>query len=444
MSKPTYFEVDLSHLSDNDRKVVDILKRVGEKIHEIWLKQVNEDTFETFFYPKDTTKEELTNAAKDDPLIFSAFSIVKRDEKGKLYAVRYRDEYKEELDIVVDLLKEAAKYADKDFSKLLLDYVDDCDKNDFERMLLRYVDVPDGEISILMGPLETYLDREYGVKKAFQFNLRVLRRDMIEGWDEVISLVTSKGLIKPASSTADVVIPEEIKLSIVDVIMFAGRQAGSSPSSTNLPNGDEELREHGTKIVFYWNSMNSKFDRVCKKYLPAIKGVVNHSEIEDLRTANLRMIGLHEICEAIIKYPKTLERLKGHYDSMRELNAFLMAAKNAKYLALNGYLTANEHKDFLITLGLYGLDAISRRKSNPSIMEYAKGFAVLFNFAMSSDAVQKEDSFFMLNFQKMDRMPVLTNLVLSIFSEGTDKDAKQLFDQYGSFEVFDKVLEKLA
>lgn len=442
ISKPTYFDVDLTHLSENNRKVIELLKEVGELMHRIWLKQVDEKTFESFFYPKDASNEEIEVAAAKNPEIFSAYTVVVRDTKGKLVPIKYTEAYKEEIDSIVDILNSAAVIADPEFSKFLKDCAKDISTNDFDSLMLRYVDTPDGDISVLMGPLETYLDREFGRKKAFQFNMRILRNDLIDGWEEVISLVRSKSLVKPVTSTASVVIPEEIKLSVVDVIMFAGRQASSCPSSTNLPNGDEELKNHGTKIVFYWNSIQKKFDRICNQYLNAIQGESCDDRKEELELAYLRMIALHEISEAIVKFPLCFERLRGYYDAMRELNAFLMSAKNAKYLALNGYLTEKEHKDILLTLGIYGLDAIKRRRENPSIMEYAKGFAVLFNYAMATETIKSDKKSFSLNFHQMKEMPKLTSLVLSIFSEGTAEDAKNLFERYGSFDVFDEVLSK--
>ena len=58
------------------------------------------------YYPQDMTMEEWE--AFDDPDKLSLYTVIRRDENGDLKPVWYRDEYKEVLNKVCDLLEEAA------------------------------------------------------------------------------------------------------------------------------------------------------------------------------------------------------------------------------------------------------------------------------------------------------------------------------------------------
>ena len=62
------------------------------------------------FYPVDMTDEEY--AALDDPLKESQYSVIRRDENGKLYVLPYHEAYKEPLAKVDALLEKAIALAD--------------------------------------------------------------------------------------------------------------------------------------------------------------------------------------------------------------------------------------------------------------------------------------------------------------------------------------------
>ena len=147
---------DLSHLSDNQRAMVAKLIDASKIMDELFWKQsfgenkdaflakLNDDKVRKFadinygpwdrlngdeaflssykekplgaqFYPADITKEELNNADVEDKT--GLYSVIKRDEQGKLYSVPYSKEYADELAKAADLLRQASKLADdKEFA----------------------------------------------------------------------------------------------------------------------------------------------------------------------------------------------------------------------------------------------------------------------------------------------------------------------------------------
>jgi len=271
------------------------------------------------------------------------------------------------------------------------------------------------------------------VKEFFQFNLRVLLDGETEETERMVEIVKGKNIFRPVSPESKEITPEEVRVSVADVIMFAGRQAGSTPSSTNLPDDAELLKKYGSKIVFYRNSMFSKFDNLLVNYLDKISVGGMTFKKEEIKKGYYRIIALHEIVEATIKYSDFRERLKGHTDSIREFNAFLLGLKNAKFMSISGYLSEPEFVNIMVAMCLYGLDAIARRDNNPSIMEYAKGFAVLFNYGLEEGIFSITNKKLVINPKRMNRMTTLGSVILEIFANGDDTDADFLYEKYGGF-----------
>ena len=132
-------------LSDKDRQVLNLLREAGKVMDGLFWKQtfgdkgemdvIDDKAMKDFaminygpwdrlennepfvpgygekplganYYPADMTAEEWE--AFDDPDKFSQYTVIRRDEDGKLKCVWYRDEYKEEIELVCRYLKEAA------------------------------------------------------------------------------------------------------------------------------------------------------------------------------------------------------------------------------------------------------------------------------------------------------------------------------------------------
>ena len=442
MSEPKYFDVDLNILNNNQKEVVKILLEIAPWVHRIWLKQVDEEKKLSPFYPNGVTAQEIEQASISDPDILSHYTVVKK-EPGGLVSVSYREEYKEEIEEIIALLLKASELSeDNVFSKHLKDLAKDFDEGDFDSVIVDYVKTEDGPISLLLGPISSYQDTMFGVKRSFQYNLRVIRPDLTKEVQNMADIAKSGIILKPLSIETSNISKEKIKVSVVDVITFAGRQAGSTPSSTNLPDDADMVKEYGTKIVFYQNSMINKTDTILKpvkRYLP--QKLVDIPE-DRMNTAYLRMVSLHEISEALLKFKKINERMLGYNDSMRELNAFLMGIKSARYYVINGLFTVQDFNDIKIAFILYGIDAINRRHDNMSIMEYAKGFAIIFNYGYEKGIFTVKENVLHVKMDNMIKLDKLINLVLTIFAEGSYQDVDALFKRYGSFDLISKLFKK--
>jgi hypothetical protein len=119
------------------------------------------------FYPADMSRDEFENAFL--PGKTDLYSFVRRDQEGKLTLVPYHVEYAEELAAAAGLLREAAKLArSPDFANYLKLRAAALISDDFQLSDMYWMDVKDNEIDVVIGPIETYLDRLFGYRAAYE------------------------------------------------------------------------------------------------------------------------------------------------------------------------------------------------------------------------------------------------------------------------------------
>lgn len=437
MSKIKYFRVETSHLKDDEKEVLEILKEVGKVIHTIWEKQVVPTTGKITLYDEGISREEVIQASETDADILSAYTVVKRGDDGSLYSVPYTQEYKKEIEKVIALLKQAES-ASKDgrMRNSLRTYYKAWEKGDFDASLFEYLKNDNCKIGILFGPLETYADKLMGVKKTFQFNLRIKRDSDTEEVENMINIVKSLPIVRPFLSIGKSMGEDRIFVRVDDVVMFSGRQAGTMSASTNLPNESELVKKYGTRVVVYKNSLDYKFGELFAPFLKSITGVGFEYNLKTLKQAASRLIILHEICEALIKFSDLKSRLKSNERVFTELDAYLMGVKSASYHMLKGLISQREYEEIVLMLLVVGLDKLSRMDSDTSVYEYARGFAVVFNYLEQDKAISISNKKMKVNIAKASQaIDALASVVLAIFHESKFEESQILFDTYGSFSV---------
>ena len=199
---------DISHLSDNEKQMLNYLYEVGNIMDDIfWTQQFGSDK-ETFlnsiqdpdarlfaeinygpwnhfdglapflpeygempagagFYPADMTKEEFE--AWDNPDKTSLYTLVRRDENGNLQTVWYHDAYAEQIQKAAKLLEEASKLAsDKEFAEYLSLRAKALLTDDYFESDMAWMDVRNNNVDFVVGPIENYVDALYGYKAAHE------------------------------------------------------------------------------------------------------------------------------------------------------------------------------------------------------------------------------------------------------------------------------------
>ena len=127
-----------------------------------------------------------------------------------------------------------------------------------------WLDMKDNRIDLVIGPIETYEDRLFGYKAAYE--AYVLVKDM--EWSRRLARYAAmlpelqRGLPVPDAYKAEKP-GTDSDLNAYDVLYYAGDcNAGSKTIAINLPNDEQVQLEKGTRRLQLKNAMRAKFDKI--------------------------------------------------------------------------------------------------------------------------------------------------------------------------------------
>jgi hypothetical protein len=215
------------------------------------------------FYPPSMTREEFD--AWDAPGKTGSYSYVRHDEEGRLTLVPYSVMHRDELQRAAALLREAATLVDNEaLERYLLLRADALVTDDYQPSDMAWMDMKDNRLELVIGPIETYEDRLFGYRAAFE--AFVLVKDM--EWSKRLARFAAflpdlqRGLPVPEPYKAEMP-GTDADLNAYDAVYYAGdSNAGSKTIAINLPNDEEVQLAKGTRRLQLRNSMRAKFDRI--------------------------------------------------------------------------------------------------------------------------------------------------------------------------------------
>jgi Peptidase family M49 len=212
------------------------------------------------FYPADMTKAEFDAFA--DPAKTGLYSLVRRDETGKLKLVPYSQAYATQLKPIAAELRSAAAIAtDPQLKKYLELRATALETDEYRPSDFAWMEMKANTVDLVIGPIENYEDQLFGYRTAFE--AYVLVKDM--QWSERLARFAKllpemqRGLPvpaaykkEPAGSASD--------LNAYDVVYVAGdANASTKTIAINLPNDEEVGLKAGTRRLQLKNAIQAKF-----------------------------------------------------------------------------------------------------------------------------------------------------------------------------------------
>jgi len=215
------------------------------------------------FYPLDMSKEEFERA--NLPGSRSEYTVLRRGAKGELEVVPYSRYYGEPLARAAGLIERAAGLAEDGGLRNYLELRARALRSDEYRASdMAWLDMKDNRLELVIGPIETYEDKLFGYKAAFE--AYVLVKDM--EWSARLAKYAAmlpalqRGLPVPEAYKAEMP-GTDSDLNAYDVIYYAGDcNAGSKTIAINLPNDEQVQLAKGTRRLQLKNAMRAKFDAI--------------------------------------------------------------------------------------------------------------------------------------------------------------------------------------
>ncbi|MCJ0825809.1 Zn-dependent hydrolase [Luteimonas sp. 50] len=387
------------------------------------------------FYPADMTKAEFE--AADLPDKTSWYTLLRRDDAGKLTTVPYHVAYKADLERAAALLREAAAAsADKSFANYLSMRADALLSDDFQPSDLAWMDMKSNPVDIVIGPIETYEDQLFGYKAAYEGV--VLVKD--QAWSAKLARFAAflpdlqRGL--PVDDRYKAETPgSDADLNAYEAVYYGGNaNVGAKTIAINLPNDEQVQLKKGTRRLQLENVMQAKFDAIM---VPIARQLIAQDQVQNVTfDAFFQNTMFHEVAHGLgIK--NTLdgkgtvsEALKDYASSFEEGKADVLGLYMVDALANKGELDKSRLMDNYVTF----LAGILRSVRFGATDAHAKANMLRFNFFAEHGAFARDPQSgrYRVDFDRMhEAMNALSRTLLTIQGDGDYAQAKALTDDKG-------------
>ena len=400
-------------------------------------------------YPADMTTEEFE--AAELPGKDGLYTLLRRNPQGELYVVPYSTAYAEQLAAAAELLREAAALADdSQFSAYLKARAKAFLSNDYYASDMLWMDMKNNPIDVVIGPIETYEDRLFGYKAAFESY--VLLKDL--SWSRRLSRYVS---FLPQLQR-DLPVPDQYKaetpgadsdLNAYDVLYYAGdSNAGAKTIAINLPNDERVQLAKGTRRLQLKNAMKAKFDQIM---LP----ITNQLIVENQRAhvtfdAFFANTMFHEVAHGLgikntINANGTVRTaLKELASAMEEGKADVLGVYMITSLYEQGELGDGELMDYYVTF----LAGIFRSVRFGASAAHGKANMVRFNFFHDLGAFIRDPASgrYRVDFERMRKsITALSTLLLTLQGDGDYDGVSRLLADKGNIgDQLQADLDRLA
>jgi hypothetical protein len=391
------------------------------------------------FYPDKMTREQFESWVKtlspEARAQAEGFFTVIRSVNGKLRAVPYSEQYKADLAVCAQDLRDAANAADNATLKHFLEtraaaFL----SNDYYASDMAWMDL-DAPLDVTIGPYETYNDEVFGYKAAFEAYINI--RDDAE---------TAKlKFFGDHMQEVEDYLPIDAKyrntkigaLSPIRVVnqVFASGDGdhGVKTAAYNLPNDERVVHEKGSKRVMLKNVQEAKFESTLE---PIAKTVLTPAAQPSLRFDSFfTHILAHEMSHGIgphqimVNGRATTPRaeLKELYSSIEEAKADVLGLFMLQHFFDKGYLKHDENALYTTFL------ASSFRTLRFGLNEaHGKGMALQFNYLADKGAFVHKGNAWEVDSSKIrGGVRDLAHELLTIEARGDYASAKRMLDTLG-------------
>lgn len=476
---PMALTADLSHLSDRQRHMVELLIEAAEIMdalfwqqayggdkhallaaisdpkvrafaeinygpwdrlnnHQPFLQGFGEKPAGANYYPVDMTREEFEAAEFANKI--DLYSMVRRNAEGALVAIPYSEFFAEQLQRAAELLREAAEYAEYPaFADYLRLRADALLTNEYQPSDIAWMALKDNKVDVIIGPIETYEDQLFGYRAGFE--AYVLIKDL--AWSERLARYAEylpalqQGLPVAAAYKAEVP-GGGAQLNAYDVVYYAGHSnAGSKTIAVNLPNDEQVQLSHGTRRSQLKNAMRAKFDAIM---LPIADQLIVPEQRQHVTfDAFFANTMFHEVAHGLgiknlVNADGTVrEALKETASALEEGKADILGLYMVTQLLEQGVLTEGQLEDYYVTF----LAGIFRSVRFGAASAHGKANMIRFNyFAQAGAFSRNEQGQYAVDMPAMRAaMDSLSAKILTLQGDGDYQGVVQLFDSMGHIDA---------
>jgi hypothetical protein len=336
-----------------------------------------------------------------------------------------------------NLLRAAAKLAKSaDFANYLKLRAAALISDDFQLSDMYWMDVKDNEIDVVIGPIETYLDRLFGYRAAYESY--VLVKDL--EWSERLGRFAGfLPVLQEGLPVADAYKQESpgtnADLNAYDVVYYAGHSnAGSKTIAINLPNDEQVQLEKGSRRLQLKNAMQAKYVKILE---PIADVLIDESQRKHITfDAFFSNTMFHEVAHGLgikntINGKGTVQHaLQEYASSMEEGKADILGLYMITELHKAGELGDVDLRDFYVTF----MAGIFRSVRFGAASAHGKANMLRFNYFLDEGAFVRDAATgrYSVDFERFGAaIASLSRLLLTLQGDGDYEGAKELTETRG-------------
>ena len=416
-----------------------------------FIEGVGEKPLGAGFYPADMTKKEFD--ALEDPKKNSQYSVIKRDERGKLIVKGYYEAFMpmtEDAARSLEIAGDMAKEFDPELSRYLIARSEAIKTDNYDASDRLWLDLKNNKLDIIIGPIENYEDKLYGLKTSHEAYVLIKDMEWSKKLEKFVQYLPElqKGL--PVDAAYKKESPgTSSQLAAYDVVYYAGDcNSGSKTIAVNLPNDETLQKEKGTRRSQLKNAMRAKFDEIL---LPLSEVLIDEEQREYITfDAFFENTMFHEVAHGLgiketINGRGTVRSALGpDYSALEEGKADVLGLYMITQLHKKGELGKHELKNNYVTF----LASIFRSVRFGASSAHGKANMIRFNYFKEKGAFARDEKTgtYKVDFDKMEiAMNELSGIILKLQGDGDLEGVKKLLREKGAIgQQLQKDLDKLS
>jgi hypothetical protein len=401
------------------------------------------------FYPPDMTKEEFEELGLLDEK--GLYSMVRRDEAGKLYTIPYHEFFRDQLEEASGHLLEAAeicedqelkKYLELKSKALLTDNYTESD--------IAWINMRNNTLDIIIGPTEHYEDALYNYRTAYEAYILVKDKAWSKKLEKYIELLPQLQTELPVADEYKQETPntDAAQLNAYDVIFYAGDcNSGSKTIAVNLPNDEEIQIKYGTRRSQLKNAMKAKFDHIL---LPISDILIEKNQRQYITfNAFFSNTMFHEVAhglgikETINGKGSVREALRETFSALEEGKADVLGLHMITQLKEKELIAEGELMDYYVTF----LAGIFRSVRFGASSAHGKANILRFNYFKDQNAFTRNNNgTYAVNFDEMKKaIRGLSAQILKLQGDGDKAMVQEMMTSNGIIkETLQRDLDRLS
>jgi len=388
-------------------------------------------------YPATISREEFNKL--EDLQKNSPYSILQRDEFGRVNVIPYTLAYATELRLMTEHMFHAAnalQATDPEFSVYLRLRANDLLNGSFDISDRYWLTMKENKFDLIIGPIENYEDKFLGTKTAFEAYVMVRDQEWSKRLEKYIAMLPwlQEQLPAEARYKQEKVGNSNSQLAVFDALYYAGDcNAGSKTIAVNLPNDEAIQQEMGTRRTQIRNVMQAKFDRMV---LPISNLLINKKQRSHITfNAFFSNVMFHEVAHGLgikntINGEKTVrEALGASYSAIEECKADVLGLYMVTQLLEQGTLSEGTLEDYYVTF----VSSVFRSVRFGASSAHGKANMITFNHLLERNAITRDAAgTYKVNVKQMRQAVYeLAGLLLQIQGDGSQNAADMLLQSKG-------------